>query len=52
MRHLLKNKDAHTMVNELHYPIPQVQGKKKGYTTHDINGMIVQDSSIISLVSG
>ena len=36
MRHLLKNKDTHAMVNDSHSPIPQVQDKKKGYIAHDI----------------
>ena len=29
MRHLLKNKGAHIMVKDPHYPIPQVQDKKE-----------------------
>ena len=33
---LLKNKDAHILVNNSHYPIPQVQDKKKIYTAHNI----------------
>ena len=36
MRYLLKNKGVHIMVNDLHYSIPQVQDKKKGYTVRDI----------------
>ena len=36
MRHLLKNKDAHILVNDSHSPIPQVQDKKERYTTRDI----------------
>ena len=36
IRHLLKNKDAHIMVNDLHSPIPQVQDNKKGYTARNI----------------
>ena len=36
MRHLLKNKDAHILMNDLHSPIPQVQDKKERYTTRDI----------------
>ena len=36
MRHLLKNKDSHIIVNDSHYPIPQVQDKKEIYTTRDI----------------
>ena len=36
MRHLLKNKDAHIMVNDSHSPIPQVQDKNKGHTTRNI----------------
>ena len=36
MRHPLNKKDAHIMVNNSHYPIPQVQGEKKGYTAHNI----------------
>ena len=36
MRHLLKNKDTHIMMNDSHYPIPQVKYKKKGYTNRDI----------------
>ena len=36
MRRLLKNKDAHIMVNDSHYPIPQVRDKKKRYTARDI----------------
>ena len=35
-RHLLKNKDAHIMVNNSQSPIQQVQDKKKGYTARDI----------------
>ena len=35
-RHLLKNKDTHIMVNDSHYPIPQVQEKKKIYTARNI----------------
>ena len=35
MRHLLKNKDAHILVNDLHSP-PQVQDKKERYTARDI----------------
>ena len=34
--HLLNNKDVHIMVNDLHSPIPQVQDKKKLYTTRNI----------------
>ena len=34
--HLLKNKDANTMVNDSHYPISQMQDKKKRYTACDI----------------
>ena len=36
MRNLLKNKDAHIMVNNSHSPIPQVQYNKVIYTAHDI----------------
>ena len=36
MRHLLKNKDAHILVNDSHSPIPQVQDKKERYTARDI----------------
>ena len=36
MRNLLKNKDAHIMVNNSHSPILQVQDNKKRYTTCDI----------------
>ena len=36
MRHLLKNKDAHILVNDSHSPIPQVQDKKERYTSRDI----------------
>ena len=36
MRQLIKNKDAHIMVNNSHSPIPQVQDKKKIYTTPNI----------------
>ena len=36
MRHILKNKDAHIMVNDSHSPIPQVKDKKKGYTARNI----------------
>ena len=36
MRHLLKNKDAHILVNDLHPPIPQVHDKKERYTARDI----------------
>ena len=32
MRNLLKNKDAHILVNDSHSPIPQVQDKKERYT--------------------
>ena len=34
--HLLKNKDAHILVNDLHSPIPQVQEKKERYTARNI----------------
>ena len=37
MGNLLKNKDTHIMVNNSHLPIPQVQDKKKRYTTRYIN---------------
>ena len=36
MRHLIKNKDAHIMVNNSHSPIQKVQEKKKRYTSCDI----------------
>ena len=36
MRNLIKNKDAHILVNDSHYPITQVQDKKERYTDHDI----------------
>ena len=36
MKHLLNNKDAHIMVNNLHSPIPQVQDKKEKYTARGI----------------
>ena len=36
MRHLLKNREFHIMVNGSHSPIPQVQYKKKRYTSHNI----------------
>ena len=36
MRHLLKNKDAHILVNDPHSPIPQVQDKKERYTARDL----------------
>ena len=36
MRHLLKNNYTHIMVNNLYSPIPQVQDKKKIYTSRDI----------------
>ena len=36
MRHLLKNKDVHILVNNSHSPIPQVQDKTEKYTAHDI----------------
>ena len=36
MRHLLKNKDAHILMNDSHYPIPQVQDKKERYTARNI----------------
>ena len=36
MGHLLKNKDAHIMVNDSHSPIPQVQYKNKRYTNRNI----------------
>ena len=36
MRHLLKNKDAHIMVNDSQSPIPQVKEKKKWYTARNI----------------
>ena len=36
MRHLLKNKDAHILVNDSHSSIPQVQDKKERYTTRNI----------------
>ena len=35
-RHLLKNKNAHIMVNDSRSPIPQVQEKKKWYTARDV----------------
>ena len=47
--HLLKNKEAHIMVNKSHSPISQVQDKKKRYISCNINGLIVQDDSITSL---
>ena len=49
-RNLLNNKDTHSMVNDSHSPIPQVQGKKKGYTNRDIKGMIVQGNYSTVLV--
>ena len=36
MRHLLKNKDSHILVNDLHSPIPQVKDKKERYTARYI----------------
>ena len=36
MRHLLKKKDAHIIVNDLHSPIPQVQDNKERYTVPHI----------------
>ena len=33
MRHLLKNNNAHTMVNDSRSPIPQVEEKMKQYTS-------------------
>ena len=36
MRHLIKNKDAHIMVNDSHSPIPHVQDKKERYTARNI----------------
>ena len=36
MRHLLKNKDVHIMVNVSRSPIPQVKDNKKVYTAHGI----------------
>ena len=36
IRHLLKNKDTHILVNVSYSPIPQVQYKKERYTAHDI----------------
>ena len=36
MRHLLKNKDVHILVNDSHSPIPQVQYKKERYTARNI----------------
>ena len=36
MRHLLKNKDAQSIVNDSHSPIPQVQKKNKVYTASNI----------------
>ena len=36
MRHLLKNKDAHILVNNSHSLIPQVKDKKERYTACDI----------------
>ena len=36
IRYLLKNKDAHILVNDSHSPIPQVQDKKERYTARDI----------------
>ena len=37
MRHLLKNQSLHIMVNDSHYPIPQLEENKKLYTARDIN---------------
>ena len=36
MRHLLKNKDTHILVNDSHSSIPQVKDKKERYTARDI----------------
>ena len=36
IRHLLKNKYAHILVNDSHSPITQVQDKKERYTARDI----------------
>ena len=36
MRHLLKNKNVHILVNDSHSPIPQVQDKKERYNARDI----------------
>ena len=36
IRHLPKNKDAHIVVNDSCFPVPQVKDKKKGYTARDI----------------
>ena len=36
IRYLLKNKDAHIMVNDSHSPIPQVTDKKERYSACDI----------------
>ena len=36
MRHLLKKKDTHIMLNDLHSPIPHMQDKNKVYTARDI----------------
>ena len=36
VRHLLNNKDAYIVLNDSHYPIPQLKNKKKEYTARDI----------------
>ena len=36
MRHLIKNKESHILVNDSHSPIPQVKDNKEIYTTRDI----------------
>ena len=36
MRYLLKNKNAHTMVNDSRFLIPQVEQKNKQYTSGDL----------------
>ena len=36
MRYILKNKDTHIMVNDSHSQIPQLQDKKKIYTSSNI----------------
>ena len=38
IKHLLKNRNnVHIMLNDSQYPIPQVEEKKKQYTTSDVN---------------
>ena len=37
MRHILKNNNAHIMVNYSHSPIPKLEENNKQYTARDVN---------------